>query len=65
MTVAETGLESAKQQASLLRAGARPEEVYAAELSVTQAQNVLAAASDKRWRSSFVWPLVIVCLHIF
>jgi RND family efflux transporter MFP subunit len=44
VTVAETGLESAKQQASLLRAGARPEEVHTAELAVQQAQNALTAA---------------------
>jgi HlyD family secretion protein len=42
--VAESALESARQQASLVRAGARPEDLRAAELRVEGAQKALSQA---------------------
>jgi RND family efflux transporter MFP subunit len=42
--VAESALESATQQASLVKAGARPEDIRAAELRVQQAQEMLTQA---------------------
>jgi RND family efflux transporter MFP subunit len=44
LSVAESGLESAKAQASLVRAGARPEDVRAAELRVRAAREALSQA---------------------
>jgi HlyD family secretion protein len=44
LTVANAGLETARQQASLLRAGARPEDLRAGELRVDQAKASLAQA---------------------
>ncbi len=41
LTVADSALESAKQQLNLLRAGARPEDLNAAELKVDQARDSL------------------------
>lgn len=44
LVVAEATLEGAKQQADLLRAGARPEEIHNAELAVQQANHGLTQA---------------------
>jgi HlyD family secretion protein len=44
LAVANSGLESAQQAASLLKAGARQEDIRAAELHVAAAQGALAAA---------------------
>ncbi len=44
LAVADSTLESARQQANLVRAGARAEDIRAAELRVQQAQEALAQA---------------------
>jgi RND family efflux transporter MFP subunit len=44
LAVAESTLEGAQQQANLVRAGARPEEIRMAELRVQQAQEALQQA---------------------
>ncbi len=44
LAVADSTLESAKQQAELVKAGARPEELRAAELKVKSARTALAQA---------------------
>lgn len=44
LSVADAGLETARQQVSLLKAGARTEDVQAAELRVQQAQEAVAQA---------------------
>ncbi len=46
LAVATSTLESARQQLSLVQAGARPEEVQAAELAVNSAQQALALAQE-------------------
>jgi HlyD family secretion protein len=44
LSVADSGLESAKAQVSLVRAGSRPEEIRAAELRAQAAREALAQA---------------------
>lgn len=46
LSVADSGLESARQQASLVKAGARPEDLQSAELKVKSAQAALRQAEQ-------------------
>jgi RND family efflux transporter MFP subunit len=46
LAVADSALETARQQLSLLQAGARPEEVQAAKLAVSNAEQALALARE-------------------
>jgi RND family efflux transporter MFP subunit len=46
LTVADSTLEGARQQASLVRAGARPEDLRAADIRVQQARQAVAQAQS-------------------